>query len=163
MMPHEDLPKLLLGDNLRLQQILINLTKNALKFSIRRSVRIIAAYDADEEMLRVHIKDTGKGILQEDLPKLFSLFGKLKRTAKINSEGIGMGLMICQNLVKMNGGNIEVHSDGDNLGSVFSFSMKMTKVSNVVSVRGDATGGTEPPCITERLISDDESISEIHS
>ena len=52
--------------------------------------------------------------LEEDMPKLFNLFGKLKRTAEINSEGIGMGLMICQNLVKMNKGTIEVHSDGDN-------------------------------------------------
>ena len=88
-------------------------------------MRIIAAYDSKHEMLRVHIKDTGKGILEEDMPKLFSLFGKLKRTAALNNEGIGMGLMICKNLVKMNRGTIEVHSDGENQGSVFSFSMKM--------------------------------------
>ena len=76
-------------------------------------------------MLRVHIHDTGQGILPDEMPKLFNMFGKLKRTAEVNSEGIGMGLMICQNLVKMNGGTIEVHSDGENRGSVFSFSMKM--------------------------------------
>lgn len=53
------------------------------------------------------------------------MFGKLKRTAGINSEGIGMGLMICENLVKMNGGTINVHSDGENMGAVISFSMQM--------------------------------------
>ena len=45
----------------------------------------------------------------------------------MNSEGIGMGLMICQNLVHMNKGTIEVHSDGEDMGSVFTFTMKMRK------------------------------------
>ena len=83
------------------------------------------AFDYDQSMLRVHVHDTGKGILEEDKSKLFKMFGKLKRTAQINSDGIGMGLMICQNLVKMNDGTIEVHSEGENRGSVFAFSMKM--------------------------------------
>ena len=81
LMPHEDLPQELVGDSLRLQQILINLTKNALKFSIGRRVRIIMAYDADQQMLRVHVHDNGKGIVEEDKSKLFKMFGKLKRTA----------------------------------------------------------------------------------
>ena len=58
------------------------------------------AYSPSEELLRVHVKDNGKGIKQEDIEKLFTMFGKLKRTADQNSEGIGMGLMICQNLVR---------------------------------------------------------------
>ena len=69
--------------------------------------------------------DNGKGIKREDMDKLFKWFGKLKRTADLNSEGIGMGLMICQNLVKVNKGTISVHSDGPNKGSTFSFSMHM--------------------------------------
>ena len=61
--------------------------------------------------------------------KLFSLFGKLKHTSEMNSEGIGMGLMICKNLVNINGGEIDVFSDGENEGAIFSFTMKM-EVSN---------------------------------
>jgi K+-sensing histidine kinase KdpD len=70
-------------------------------------------------MLLVKVADNGKGIKHEDMAKLFSMFGKLRRTAAINSEGIGMGLMICQNLVKMNNGTISAESEGENMGSVF--------------------------------------------
>ena len=64
-------------------------------------------------MLKFHIIDNGKGILKKDIKKLFKMFGKLRRTAEINNEGIGLGLMICQNLVKMNHGHITVQSDGE--------------------------------------------------
>ena len=80
---------------MRLKQILINLVKNALKFCRRGLIRIIMAYDQAEQMLKVLVIDTGKGISAEDLDRLFKKFGKLLRTAEMNSEGIGMGLMIC--------------------------------------------------------------------
>ena len=54
----------------------------------------------------MHVKDSGKGISAEDKSKLFTQFGKLKRTAEMNSEGIGLGLMICKNLVELNKGSI---------------------------------------------------------
>ena len=61
------------------------------------------------------------------MDKLFHMFGKLKRTAHQNSEGIGMGLMICKSLIEGNGGVIEVKSEGVDRGSSFIFTMKMTK------------------------------------
>ena len=99
--------------------------KNALKFTRKGFVKIIAAYDENKEMLEVHVLDNGKGIKPEEMSSLFKKFGKLRRTATINSEGIGLGLMICQKLVTLNMGTISVRSDGENLGSVFSFTMKM--------------------------------------
>ena len=60
-----------------MKQILINLVKNALKFTKKGFVNIVAAYDTDDEMLKVHIVDNGKGILPEDMNKLFENFGKL--------------------------------------------------------------------------------------
>ena len=74
-------------------------------------------------MIRVQVSDTGKGIQAEEMPKLFQLFGKLKRTAEINDDGIGLGLLICKNLVYMNGGQISVESTGQDKGCTFSFSM----------------------------------------
>ena len=65
------LPEFLCGDVVRLKQILINLVKNALKFTIKGTIRIIVAYDNSNEILKVHVVDTGKGIKEEDFGKLF--------------------------------------------------------------------------------------------
>ena len=69
------------------------------------------------------------------MPNLFKLFGKLKRTADMNSEGIGMGLMIVNKLVSLSQGTITVHSDGPNKGATFSFTMKMSKGSSISATR----------------------------
>ena len=95
----QPLPLCLIGDEVRLKQILINLVKNALKFCRGGVIRVIMAFDEVKEVLKVHVVDTGKGILAEDIDRLFKQFGKLHRTAEMNNEGIGLGLMICQNLV----------------------------------------------------------------
>ena len=76
-------------------------------------------------MLRVHVADNGRGIKAEDISKLFKSFGKIKGHADLNSEGIGLGLMVCKNLVERNEGTIEVDSEGLGKGAVFTFSMKM--------------------------------------
>ena len=114
MLLTEPLPQYLIGDQIRLKQILINLVKNALKFCRNNNsyIKIVSAYDKEDEMLKVHIVDNGKGIKHKDIKKLFKMFGKLRRTAKINNDGIGLGLMICEKLVKLNHGIISVHSDG---------------------------------------------------
>ena len=59
------------------------------------------------------------------MQNLFKQFGKLKRTQHINSEGIGMGLLICKRLIEANNGEIEIHSDGPNLGCIVRFTAKV--------------------------------------
>ena len=113
------------GDELRLKQVLINLVKNALKFTIGGRVKLVAAYDETDEKLFVQVVDSGKGFCQSDASKLFTKFGKLKRTAEMNNEGIGLGLLICQNIVRASGGTISAHSEGLDKGATFSFSIKM--------------------------------------
>lgn len=73
----------------------------------------------------MHVCDTGRGISREELPNLFKMFGKLRRTAAQNSDGIGMGLTICKQLVEANYGTMDVYSDGENMGSRFMFTMRM--------------------------------------
>ena len=133
ILPSFTLPEIVEGDEIRLKQILINLVKNALKFTINGFVKIYMAYDHVNEELKTHVVDTGKGIKPEDHEKLFKMFGKLKRTAKMNSEGLGMGLMICQQLVTMNKGEIRITSEGEGRGTtaIFSFSAKNAKKTNL--------------------------------
>ena len=76
-------------------------------------------------MLEVHVSDNGRGILNEEMHNLFTLFEKLKNTDDLNVEGVGMGLTICQRIVDNNQGQIDVFSEGKDKGATFIFSMKM--------------------------------------
>ena len=65
-------------------------------------------------MIRVLVADTGKGIRPQEMDRIFKQFGRLRRTAELNSAGLGLGLMICQKLIESNGGSIKVYSKGLN-------------------------------------------------
>ena len=94
----------MIGDERRLKQVLINLVKNALKFTTQGEIKIMINYRRQEKLLVVHVQDTGAGIAEDDFPQLFTRFGKLHRTAEMNSEGIGLGLTIVKNIVELSGG-----------------------------------------------------------
>ena len=89
----------LIGDQRRFQQILINLVKNAIKFTKKGSIEIKASYNKILQSIVIHVKDSGVGIKREDIPMLFTRFGKLQRTAEMNSEGIGLGLNIVKQIL----------------------------------------------------------------
>lgn len=103
-------PESLIGDERRFKQVLINLVKNALKFTKGGRITIKMHYADIDEMLIVHVEDTGVGISRLDLPKLFTRFGKLQRTATLNNEGIGLGLNIVRNIVELCEGQVSAHS-----------------------------------------------------
>ena len=131
-----ELPKILVGDQIRLKQVLVNLTKNALKFSYNQSVKIKASFDPLNGRLKVQVVDNGRGINATQMHKLFNLFGKVETqldnrqpTAEfVNSEGIGMGLYICKQIVENMGGSIDCYSAGEGCGSTFMFTMRMTEL-----------------------------------
>ena len=87
---------------------------------------MLASYDPNNEMLTVDVVDTGMGIAAEDFPKLFTRFGKLHRTAKMNSNGIGLGLTIVKEIAVLSNGYVEAFSEGVDQGSCFTFSMKLS-------------------------------------
>ena len=102
------------------------MTKNALKFTkVNGHIVIYAAYDSVAQMLRVCVSDNGKGIEKSEQSKIFKKFGKLLRTAEMNSEGIGLGLTISKSLVEANGGELRVDSQGIGQGAHFMFTMVM--------------------------------------
>ncbi len=124
------LPPILIFDERRLKQVLINLVKNATKFTSDGEIEIKMGYDYANSSLVVHVRDTGRGIAQRDLHKLFNRFGKLERTANQNSEGIGLGLTIVKTIVENSGGKIVAISDGIDKGATFCFSIKMPAFEN---------------------------------
>ena len=101
------------------------MVKNALKFTLKGEIRILAAYNVEEEQIIVHIVDTGKGINNREMGLLFKQFSKASRTQGMNMEGIGLGLAICKRIIENSGGEITVSSEGEDKGSTFKFSMQM--------------------------------------
>jgi signal transduction histidine kinase len=84
-------------------QILLNLQSNALKFTRQGKVEIKVRITQDNH-LQISVTDTGIGIKREDQQKLFKLFGFLSSSQQLNTSGIGLGLVISQNIIKQYGG-----------------------------------------------------------
>lgn len=89
---------------------MINLVKNALCATRAGYVLLMTHYEPATEMLTVEVSDTGAGIAREEFPKLFTRFGKLHRTAHMNSNGIGLGLTLVKAIAEKGQGKIEVFS-----------------------------------------------------
>jgi PAS domain S-box-containing protein len=110
-----------IGDLVRLRQIMTNLVSNAAKFTDRGSITV--AYGmTDDARVYVDVRDTGIGITQEDLSIIFQQFRQVDGSATRRAEGTGLGLTITKHLVALHGGEIEVQSERG-VGSCFRFVM----------------------------------------
>ncbi|MGP0073010.1 MAG: ATP-binding protein [Bryobacteraceae bacterium] len=118
-----------LGDPLRIQQILVNLVSNALKFTntgrVDLNVRVLSAASAGDQLL-FEVSDTGPGIGLEDQDKIFARFVQLPNQHN-GQRGTGLGLAICRDLVELMGGEIGVVSREGN-GSTFYFRLPLEAV-----------------------------------
>eukprot|EP00347_Sterkiella_histriomuscorum_P024327 403331514 len=119
-----NIPNELITDSQRINQIVLNLLQNALKFTSKGQISLHLKYDEMMHKLIFIVKDQGIGIKQEDKQKLFTLFGKLEATASINTSGIGLGLSICKKIVESFGGQIFIEDNKDEPGSSFTFTIK---------------------------------------
>ena len=127
-----NLPCLLHGDNIRIRQVLINLANNAVKFTNEGCVAIRVGFDRiDDEriMLKVTVDDTGIGIREEDLSKIFESFSQVDSTRNRNVEGTGLGLAIALKLLNLMGGEMHVKSEYGK-GSSFGFTVPQTVVKH---------------------------------
>ena len=118
-----DLPRGLSGDPLRLNQILLNLTDNAIKFTSQGGVRMEVAMleeGGDTLLLEFSVKDTGIGLTPEQQSRIFSAFTQAESSTTRQHGGTGLGLAISKNLVEMMGGTIWVDSVAGQ-GTTFSF------------------------------------------
>ncbi len=123
----EDVPSILHGDEIRVRQVMLNLINNAIKYTHEGSVTISVSYDRNESMLGIAVKDTGIGIRDEDIHKLFGSFQRLEEDKNRNIEGTGLGLNISMRLVKMMDGTIDVDSTYGE-GTTFTAKMKQDVV-----------------------------------
>ncbi|MDL1968901.1 MAG: response regulator [Deltaproteobacteria bacterium] len=125
-------PNALIGDSLRLQQILKNLVSNAVKFTDIGGIILVRATEseksADQTTLTFSVKDTGIGIAPKYLSRLFKPFSQVDTSSTREYEGTGLGLSICKRLVEMMGGRIWVESELGK-GSTFSFTVCLGRQS----------------------------------
>jgi signal transduction histidine kinase/CheY-like chemotaxis protein len=119
----------LVGDALRLEQVLINLTSNALKFTHAGMVQVrIEALDQTEQTVRLRfsVKDTGVGISKEQQARLFQAFSQADASTARRYGGTGLGLAISQLLINLMGGEMGVNS-APGLGSEFWFTVTLER------------------------------------
>ncbi|MBT4513456.1 MAG: response regulator, partial [Chloroflexi bacterium] len=124
-----DVPGCLTGDPLRLGQILINVSNNALKFTDEGQITVSVVKESEDEdkvKLRFSIKDSGIGIPQEKIPNLFEEFTQADSSTTRKYGGTGLGLAICKKLSELMGGTIWAESEPGQ-GSTFIFTVLLGK------------------------------------
>jgi two-component system sensor histidine kinase/response regulator len=121
----EDLPDIVSGDSFRLEQVLINLSNNAIKFTEQGHIRLqvqLEEYAEEGVILSFAVEDTGIGISKEQLSQLFLPFSQADTSTSRRYGGTGLGLVICQHLVQSMGGVLRVETTLG-AGSRFYFSL----------------------------------------
>lgn len=161
-------PPMVLGDPARLRQVLVNLVGNAVKYTKEGVVRVeVEPLTAGKSVtLSFSVSDTGPGIAEEDIPKLFMPYSHLHSDSAAEMEGAGLGLAISKSIVELMGGTITVESKVGE-GSTFTFT--------AVLELAEGTNLSETPVIGERepyaagfdfyglraLVADDNEINRI--
>jgi PAS domain S-box-containing protein len=109
----------------RLQQVFWNLVKNAIKFTPPGGRIRIYSMNLRSDLLKIEVRDSGKGIAPGVAPKIFDPFEQAE-----NSEGLGLGLAICKNIVELHGGRITVSSPGVGKGATFIVEIPVGAMTN---------------------------------
>ena len=126
----------LVGDPLRLQQILLNLAGNTIKFTAREEVRVVARIaegGVESLLIELSVWDTGIGISPEAVERIFNPFEQADGSTTRKYGGTGLGLPICQRLVRLMGGDIKVVSTPGS-GRVFTFAIRLPVAHSVAKV-----------------------------
>lgn len=156
----ERVPKVLIGDALRLKQILINLVSNAIKFTNFGSVSIICKVTddfGDKVNLSLRVKDTGIGISENELPNIFKEFNQEDASLTRKFGGSGLGLSICKKLVDLYGGEISVKSI-KNIGTEFDVKLTLGKGKDSQLIRNNELTYIDKELLKDKkvLLADDD-------
>ncbi|MEM9300861.1 MAG: response regulator [Pseudomonadota bacterium] len=155
-----DVPRRVVGDAVRLQQVLVNLVTNAIKFTDRGEITISAAVvDTSPEhvTIRFEVVDTGTGVPSDSLPRIFDPFTQLDETHTRRYGGVGLGLAICKRLIEAMGGRIGVASEFG-VGSTFWFELPLGLATDVL--RADLGGRAGSSGFRALVVDDNEAARE---
>jgi len=170
-----DTPEWFVGDPLRLQQILVNLVSNAIKFTDQGSICVhvhTVSTIEDTAVLRFEVSDTGIGIPANKCRKIFEEFEQADSSTKRRFGGTGLGLAICARLVQMMQGEIGVDSE-EGRGSLFHFTVSLGLPEDrprtaetfvtppvVLIANSDAAGGGKPESGLRILLAEDSPANQ---
>lgn len=138
----QTLPEVL-ADSDKIKEVFINLIGNSLKFTPKGG-SITVTMQQKEQFIETRIIDTGAGIDQEEMPKLFHKFGFIQGSYTVNqsaSQGTGLGLYIVKSIIELHKGIISVYSAGKGKGSTFLFSLKVFNEKDVKEFANNASNG----------------------
>ncbi len=127
----ETIPHLLIGDEIRVKQCILNILNNAVKYTQKGFVKLSVSYDKKDDkhiLLNISVTDTGIGIKKEDLASLFTPFERIEENKNRTIEGTGLGMSIVKNLLDMMDSSLSVESTYGE-GSTFSFSVVQEVIS----------------------------------
>ncbi|NVK37335.1 MAG: CHASE domain-containing protein [Gammaproteobacteria bacterium] len=148
---HKKLPKYLMGDALRLEQVLLNLCSNAFKFTSKGEVRVTIDVTAEDEhayQMYFSVKDTGIGISKDQQSHLFESFRQADNSTTRRFGGTGLGLAISKQLIELMGGRITLNSDAGK-GCEFEIHVPMKK------------GDRVQLCSLEEMLVIDETVEDV--
>ena len=129
----ENIPEELIGDEVRIKQVLNNVLSNAFKYTDYGTVTFTASFERgnDDGVLVLSVRDTGRGMTSEQLGRLFDEYSRFSGDSTRAIEGIGLGMAITRHLLELMGGEIEVESEPGK-GSVFTIRIPQTVVGKAV-------------------------------
>jgi signal transduction histidine kinase/CheY-like chemotaxis protein len=146
------------ADRARIVQVLGNLIHNACKFTDRGGrIRVAAAREGGHAVIRV--ADTGVGIADADLARIFEMFVQLDRSLERSVGGLGIGLTLVKTLVESHGGTVEVRSDGPGRGAEFTVRLPLRPVAQAAA-ETTAAAPAPPPARRILIVDDNHDSAE---
>jgi len=152
------IPRTLVGDALRIKQILINLGGNAVKFTQQGQVVVgwrMLAHHGDRVRLEVTVRDSGIGIAPENQARIFEAFTQAESSTTRRFGGTGLGLVISTRLIRLMGGELELASELGK-GSTFTFALELPVAANAPDAAVDVPVGQRPKQV---LLVDDNPVA----
>ena len=137
----DDVPENVTGDSTRLRQILLNLLSNALKFTETGEVALRVSRGEDDA-LRFAVRDTGIGLTEEGMGRLFQSFSQADRSTTRKYGGTGLGLVISKRLAELMGGTMTAESAGAGQGCTFRFIIRAAAAAVATTATTATTGAT---------------------